>query len=96
MKVLPRVLLILGGVVLVGAIGLLGYGGFEVWKQYIALSANRSLAFTNPVGWMIGGAGLCLLAGIFAGYALGVPRGPKQAAPAAPPPAPPAPAPDLR
>ena len=33
MKLLPRVLLILGGVALVGAIGVLSYGGFETWKQ---------------------------------------------------------------
>ena len=74
MKLLPRVLLILGGVALVGAIGVLSYGGFETWKQYIALSANRSMAFMNPVGYMIGGAALALLSG----YALALPRNPKQ------------------
>ena len=85
MKLLARTLLIIGGVALAGAIGVLSYGGFEVWKQFIALSANRSMAFTNPVGLMIGGAALALLAGLLAGYALGVPRKPKQAAtPAAP------------
>ncbi len=78
MKLLPRVLLILGGVALVGAIGVLSYGGLETWKQYIALSANRSMAFLNPVGYMIGGAALALLAGLLGGYALGVPRNPKQ------------------
>ena len=78
MKLLARTLLIIGGVVLVGAIVLLAYGGFEVWKQFIALSANRSLAFSNPVGVMLGGAALALLAGLFAGYALGMPRQPKQ------------------
>ena len=75
MKLLPRVLLILGGVALVGAIGVLSYGGFETWKQYIALSANRSMAFMNPVGYMIGGAALALLGGLLGGYALALPRG---------------------
>ena len=78
MKLLPRVLLILGGVALVGAIGVLSYGGFETWKQYIALSANRSMAFMNPVGYMIGGAALALLGGLLGGYALALPRNPKQ------------------
>ena len=40
------------------AYAVLSYGGFETWKQYIALSANRSMAFMNPVGYMIGGAAL--------------------------------------
>ncbi|MFT3861867.1 hypothetical protein [Micropruina sp.] len=83
MKLLSRVLLILGGVVLVGAIGVLAYGGLEVWKQYIAVSANRSLAFVNPVGYMITGAALALLAGALAGYALGLPRKPKPVDPPA-------------
>lgn len=78
MKLLARTLLIIGGVALVGAIGVLSYGGFEVWKQFIALSANRSMAFTNPLSMMIGGAGLALLAGLLAGYALAIPRNPKQ------------------
>ena len=61
-----------------GAIGVLSYGGFETWKQYIALSANRSMAFMNPVGYMIGGAALALLGGLLGGYALALPRNPKQ------------------
>ncbi|MFT4216199.1 MAG: hypothetical protein QM619_03315 [Micropruina sp.] len=81
MKLLARILLIVSGVALAGAIGVLAYGGFEVWKQFIALSANRSMAFTNPLGMMIGGAGLALLAGLLAGYALGQPRKPKEIAP---------------
>lgn len=85
MKLLARVLLITAGVCLVGAIGVLSYGGLEVWKQFIALSANRSMAFTNPVGLMIGGAGLALLAGLLGGYALGQPRKPKEIAPPAQP-----------
>lgn len=90
MKLLARTLLIIGAVALVGAIGVLSYGGFEVWKQFIALSANRSMAFTNPVGLMIGGAALALLAGLLAGYALAMPRKPKQTATPATPSQPPA------
>lgn len=85
MKLPARILLILGGVALAGAIGVLSYGGFETWKQYIALSANRSMAFMNPVGFMLAGAGLALLAGLFAGYALGLPRKPKEDASQLPP-----------
>ena len=82
MKLLPRVLLILGGVALGGAIGVLSYGGFETWKQYIALSANRSMAFMNPVGYMIGGAvvlevifslpgmGMAILSGVTSNYVM--------------------------
>ena len=44
----------------------------------IALSANRSMAFMNPVGYMIGGAALALLGGLLGGYALALPRNPKQ------------------
>ena len=85
MKLLARTLLIVGGLALVGAIGVLSYGGFETWKQFIALSANRSMAFINPVSFMIGGAALALLAGLLCGYAQGVPRKPKVPAPTATP-----------
>lgn len=83
MKMIARVLLILGILALVGAIGVLSYGGFETWKQFIALSANRSMAFINPVSYMIAGAGLALLAGLLAGLGLGMARRPKVAEPAA-------------
>jgi len=81
MKVLPRILLILGAVAMAGAIGVLAYGGFEVWRQYLALDAIRSREFANPLGLMVGGAALALLAGLLAGYALAVPRNPKGTAP---------------
>lgn len=84
MKMIARVLLILGILALVGAIGVLSYGGFETWKQFIALSANRSMAFINPVSYMIAGAGLALLAGLLAGLGLGMARRPKVAEPADP------------
>jgi hypothetical protein len=81
MKVLPRILLIVGAAAMAGAIGVLAYGGFEVWRQYLALDAIRSREFVNPLGMMVGGAALALLAGLLAGYALGLPRTPKGAAP---------------
>jgi len=81
MKVLPRILLILGAVALAGAIGVLAYGGFEVWRQYLALDAIRSREFVNPLGLMVGGAALALLAGLLAGYALGLPRTPNGSSP---------------
>lgn len=91
MKLLARTLLIVGGLALVGAIGVLSYGGFETWKQFIALSANRSMAFMNPVSFMIGGAALALIAGLLCGYALALPRKPKEAATPATPAGPAAP-----
>lgn len=78
MKLPARIILIIGGVVLAGAIGVLSYGGFEVWRQFLALDAMRSREFANPLNIMIGGASLALLAGLLAGYALGLPRNPKQ------------------
>ena len=77
MKMPARILLILGAVALVAAIGVLFYGGFEVWRQFLALDALRSREFANPVGVMIGGAALALLAGLLGGYALALPRHPK-------------------
>lgn len=84
MKLPARILLIVGAIALVGAIGVLSYGGFEVWRQFLALDAIRSREFANPLGLMIGGAGLALLAGLLSGYALGLPRKPKEAAPGPP------------
>lgn len=84
MKLPARILLIVGGLALVGAIGVLSYGGFEVWRQFLALDAIRSREFANPLGLMIGGASLALLAGLLAGYALGLPRKPKSELPAGP------------
>ena len=69
MKMPARILLIFGAVALVAAIGVLSYGGFEVWRQFLALDALRSREFANPVGVMIGGAALALLAGLLGGYA---------------------------
>ena len=45
MKMPARILLILGAVALVAAIGVLFYGGFEVWRQFLALDALRSREF---------------------------------------------------
>ena len=42
MKLPARIVLIVGLVILAGAIGVLSYGGFEVWRQFLALDALRS------------------------------------------------------
>lgn len=85
MKLPARILLIVGGLALVGAIGVLSYGGFEVWRQFLALDAIRSREFANPLNLMVGGAALALLAGLITGYALGLPRKPKELAGQRPP-----------
>ncbi len=85
MKLPARIVLIVGLVILAGAIGVLSYGGFEVWRQFLALDALRSREFANPLGIMIGGAVLTLVAGAHLGFALALPRNPKQPREVTPP-----------
>ncbi|MBP8919140.1 MAG: hypothetical protein R2719_06420 [Micropruina sp.] len=77
MKLLAKILLIVAAAVLACAIWVLWGAGWEVWRQFVALDAMRTREFVNPVGSMIGGAAITLLAGVVCGYALGLPRNPK-------------------
>lgn len=79
MKLLAKILLIVSAAIVVAAIWVLWTAGWEVWRQFVALDALRTREFINPVGTIIGGAALCLLAGAVCGFALGLPRKRKEA-----------------
>jgi hypothetical protein len=49
MKILSRVGTIVGILVLLAGLGVLGYGTFQIWQQYLAISADRSKEFINPL-----------------------------------------------
>ena len=84
MKLLAKILLIVAAAIALGAIWLLWSAGWEVWRQFVALDAMRTREFINPVGTMVGGAAVTLVAGVVCGYALGLPRKPKELTPSAP------------
>ncbi len=64
MKLLAKILLIVAAAVLACAIWVLWGAGWEGWRQFVALDAMRTREFVNPVGSMIGGAAITLLAGV--------------------------------
>ncbi|SMO82329.1 hypothetical protein SAMN06266982_12239 [Propioniciclava tarda] len=49
MRIVSRVGTIIGLLVLIVGIGVLGYGTFQIWQQYLAISADRSKEFVNPL-----------------------------------------------
>lgn len=49
MRIVSRVGTIIGLLVLIVGIGVLGYGTFQIWQQYLAISADRSKSFVNPL-----------------------------------------------
>lgn len=49
MKIVSRVGMIVGVLALLAGIGVLGYASYEIWQQYVALSAGRSKEFVNPI-----------------------------------------------
>lgn len=77
MKTLAKILLIVAALIALFAVWLLWVAGWEVWRQFVALDALRTREFTNPVGSIVGGAAVALLAGVVCGYALALPRKPK-------------------
>lgn len=81
MKLVAKVLLIVSAAIVLFAVWLLWTAGWEVWRQFVALDAMRTREFINPVGTMVGGAAVTLLAGVVCGFALGLPRNPKQPKP---------------
>lgn len=94
MKLLAKILLIAAAAIALCAVWLLWVAGWEVWRQFVALDAMRTREFINPVGTMIGGAAITLVAGVVCGFALGLPRNPKEPKPVGTGPANPGPAPD--
>lgn len=49
MKIVSRVGTIVGLLALVVGLGVFGYGTFQIWQQYLAISADRSKEFVNPL-----------------------------------------------
>ncbi len=49
MKILSRVGTIVGVLILLAGLGVFGYGTFQIWQQYLAISADRSKEFINPL-----------------------------------------------
>ena len=49
MKIVSRIVAIIGLLALVVGLVLLGNGTFQVWQQYLAMSADRSKEFINPL-----------------------------------------------
>ncbi len=49
MKIVSKVGTIVGVLVLLAGLGVLGYGTFQIWQQYLAISADRSKEFINPL-----------------------------------------------
>lgn len=74
MVVLSRMTAILGVVALLIGIGLLVFSGFEIWKQWIAISASRSRDFMNPIPQMALGASVIAAGSFLTGLGLGMPK----------------------
>lgn len=49
MKIVSRIGAIIGLLALLAGLGILGYGTFQIWQQYLAISADRSKEFVNPL-----------------------------------------------
>lgn len=71
MVVLSRIAVILGLIVLLVGLGILVYSEFEVWKQWIAISAVRSRDFSNPIPHTALGTAIAVVGAFVAGLGLG-------------------------
>ena len=49
MKIVSRIGAIVGLLALLAGLGIFGYGTFQIWQQYLAISADRSKEFVNPL-----------------------------------------------
>ncbi len=49
MKIVSRIGTLVGILALLAGLGILGYGTFQIWQQYLAISADRSKSFVNPL-----------------------------------------------
>ncbi len=90
MKIVSRIGVIVGLLALLAGLGILGYGTFQIWQQYLAISADRSKEFVNPVpmsllGTLVVGVG-AFLSGLSM-YRGGRPVATTAERPVAPPPA---------
>jgi len=73
MRILSRIFFWLG---VVGVVGAIIYGffspGWETYRQFIAVSANRSAPFNNPLPQLLLAAGVLLVGGFLMGLGIGM------------------------
>ena len=79
MRIVSRVVAIIGAIALVAGVIFLSFALFEIWKQWVALSANRSRDFLNPVPNALTGVGIAVLGSFILGLGIGLPKGKKHA-----------------
>lgn len=49
MKIVSKVGSIVGLLILLAGLGVFAWGVFQIWQQYLAISADRSKEFVNPL-----------------------------------------------
>lgn len=76
MRIVSRVGSIVGLLVLIVGIGVLGYGTFQIWQQWLAISADRSKSFVNPLPTSLVGTLVTAVGAFLFGLSLhrGVPK----------------------
>jgi hypothetical protein len=74
MKVLSKMSLIVGVLVLVGGVVMLAWGSWIAYWHYATLSTGRSAEFTNPIPLLLLAAALSAVGGFFTGLGLARPR----------------------
>lgn len=83
MKLVSRVVAIIGALALLAGLFFLVPSLFEIWKQWIAVSANRSRDFTNPIPNALIGSSIAVAGAFVLGLGLGLPSGHREKTPAA-------------
>lgn len=75
MKILSRVAVVLGVLVLLAGIGVLVWGSWTAYWHYATLSTGRSAEFVNPIPIIAGAAALIAFGAFFSGLGIGMPKG---------------------
>lgn len=70
MKIVSRIAAIIGIIAFVVGAIVLGVALFDVWKQWFALSANRSAPFPNPIPNTLIGVGVVAVGAFLVGFSL--------------------------
>lgn len=75
MRIVSRVVAILGAIALLAGLFFLVPALFEIWKQWVAISANRSRDFINPIPNALIGSSIAVLGAFVLGLGIGLPKG---------------------
>lgn len=70
MRIVSKIGTIIGVLILIVGIGVLSYGAFQIWTQYLAISADRSKEFINPLPMTLLGAAVLGLGAFLFGLSL--------------------------